>query len=528
MAQRRFLAKKSAGGGKKKSDTPKKGPAAIKARGAAAAAAAGKRGSAGSSSGAAGGGASAKPPPTAAAAVGGAVGGGGGGGGGGGFTKSEMLAARKARKASMNAKSAAATAAAAAAKASERAATATATAAFNKGGAAGGAGARAQGKWGWGAKFLAGTSAGLAVLGIAWQLKPDEVRRLLDDSLVDKFAIWLMGKYALYSSPVKEKLLQDLPVPPGALPPPTLVLDLEGTLLGTIYTRKRGWRVAKRPGLDAFLKEMAQLYEVVVFTDSMGGLADEWITQMDPQGATISQRLYRDGTRYIDGKYVKDLSALNRPLQQTLIIDDNSDCISMQPENAIKVKTFSLEDGSDPTADTVLYDLIPFLRALATQGVADFRDVLRPHVGEDSTAVVADFRSKVNAVRQKEDADRSRGLGGLVRQIAPVVGASRPAAGTGGMLTSKDIVGDAPDTLSPGMAAAAATTKGAPGGGRGGGSQPLPEEKKGGFWSRLKDSAKEREEDFVRKNEVFQRVMEKRMAKEKAKQEAQQKAQQQQ
>lgn len=50
---------------------------------------------------------------------------------------------------------------------------------------------------------------------------------------------------------------------------------------------------------------------------------------MDPSG-TISQRVYRDGTRYIDGKYVKDLSALNRPLHQTLIIDDNADCISMQ------------------------------------------------------------------------------------------------------------------------------------------------------------------------------------------------------
>lgn len=35
------------------------------------------------------------------------------------------------------------------------------------------------------------------------------------------------------------------------------------------------WRVAKRPGLDEFLKEMVQLYEIVVFTDSMGGLADE-------------------------------------------------------------------------------------------------------------------------------------------------------------------------------------------------------------------------------------------------------------
>lgn len=165
----------------------------------------------------------------------------------------------------------------------------------------------------------------------------------------------------------------------------------------------------------------------------------------------------------------------------------------------------------------------PFYHACVRQGVADFRDVLRPHVGEDSTAVVSDFRSKVNAVRQKEDEERSRGLGGLVRQIAPVVGASGPTAtGMGGMLTSKDIVGDAPDTLSPGMAAAAATTKGLPGGGRGGGSQPLPEEKKGGFWSRLKDSTKEREDDFVRKNEVFQRVMEKRMAKEKAKQETQQ------
>ncbi|CAM9492590.1 unnamed protein product [Scytosiphon promiscuus] len=326
-----------------------------------------------------------------------------------------------------------------------------------------------------------------------------------------------MGKVALYSSPVKEKLLLDCPVPPGAQPPPTLVLDLEGTLLGTTYTRKKGWRVAKRPGLDAFLKEMCQLYEIVVFTDSMGGLADEWINQMDPQGM-ITQRVYRDGTRYIDGKYIKDLTALNRPLEQTLIIDDNPDCISMQPENAIKVKKFSLEDGSDPTADTVLYDLAPFLRALATQGVADFRDVLRPHAGEDSTAVVSDFRSKVNAVRQKEDADRGRGLGGLVRQIAPAVGTAG-AAGMGGVLTSKDIVGDAPETLSPGMAAAAATTGGA---GGGGGSKPVPAKKKGGLWKSFDEGTKEREEDFMRRNEAFQRVMEKRMAKEKAKRDAQQ------
>lgn len=195
IAQRRFLAKKSAGGGKKKGGTPKKGPAAIKARGATPPPkTAGKRGSSGGSGGAAAGGANAKP-PTAAAAGGGA--GGGGSGGGGGFTKSEMLAARKARKASLSEKSAKAAAAAAAATAAKRAAPAAVTAAGSKGAAAGGAGANAKGKWGWGTRFLAGTSAGLAVLGIAWQLKPDEVRRLLDDSPIDHFAIWLMGKYAL-------------------------------------------------------------------------------------------------------------------------------------------------------------------------------------------------------------------------------------------------------------------------------------------------------------------------------------------
>lgn len=50
------------------------------------------------------------------------------------------------------------------------------------------------------------------------------------------------------------------------------------------------WRVAKRPGLDAFLKEMAQLYEIVVFTDSMGGLADE-VRERERHVRSISERL---------------------------------------------------------------------------------------------------------------------------------------------------------------------------------------------------------------------------------------------
>lgn len=51
---------------------------------------------------------------------------------------------------------------------------------------------------------------------------------------------------------------------------------------------------------------------------------------MDPDNMYISHRLYRDGTRFVDGKYVKDLTSLNRPLEQLVIVDDNDDCISMQ------------------------------------------------------------------------------------------------------------------------------------------------------------------------------------------------------
>lgn len=157
------------------------------------------------------------------------------------------------------------------------------------------------------------------------------------------------------------------------------------------------------------------------------------------------------------------------------------------------------------------------------QGVSDFRDVLRPHVGKDSNAVVGNFRSKIEAVRQREEEERGRGLGGLVRQIAPIMGGGIGGGGIGGMLTSKDIVGDAPSTLSAGTAAAVAVLGGGGAGGGGGGESarvmPVAAGKKGGLWKSLDEGTKEREEEFVRKTEVFQRVMEKRMAREKAKKE---------
>lgn len=67
-------------------------------------------------------------------------------------------------------------------------------------------------------------------------------------------------------------------------------------------------------------------------------------------------RLYREATRYVDGKYVKDLSHLNRDLSKVIIMDSNPESFSMQPENGIALKPWTGE-----VKDQGLLEYIPFL-----------------------------------------------------------------------------------------------------------------------------------------------------------------------
>ena len=67
-------------------------------------------------------------------------------------------------------------------------------------------------------------------------------------------------------------------------------------------------------------------------------------------------RLYRESTRYVDGKYVKDLSHLNRDMSKVIIMDSNPDAFSMQPENGIALRPFTGKPN-----DHGLLEYIPFL-----------------------------------------------------------------------------------------------------------------------------------------------------------------------
>lgn len=122
--------------------------------------------------------------------------------------------------------------------------------------------------------------------------------------------------------------------------------------------------VAKRPGVDEFLTEMAKHYEIIIYTASLNKYADPLLDLLDPN-RVIRTRLFRESCVYYEGNYVKDLSLLDRDLSQSIIIDNSPSSYGFHPENAIDCSSF-IDDPSDRELDQIG----SFLK-----GLKDVRDV---------------------------------------------------------------------------------------------------------------------------------------------------------
>ncbi|KAI0566099.1 NLI interacting factor-like phosphatase [Gracilaria domingensis] len=201
-----------------------------------------------------------------------------------------------------------------------------------------------------------------------------------------------------FTKPSREKLLPDLPKHASHVR--TLVIDLEDTLVHCSYSRARGWRIAKRPGAEAFLAYMATFYEVVVFTSNLHSFADPILNKLDPNGYVV-HRLYRHDTHYQHGVHIKDVSALNRDLSRVIVIDHDEKHTSLQPENAIIIPKWTGD-----TSDTTLLDLIPMLESLVRRDVADVREHIDILKGKPLIEGVAEYRAleSVNASRSRSAA----------------------------------------------------------------------------------------------------------------------------
>ncbi|TDH71605.1 hypothetical protein CCR75_009010 [Bremia lactucae] len=217
-----------------------------------------------------------------------------------------------------------------------------------------------------------------------------------------------------FTDPSRLKLLPDWPIPqvPAGTPPvPVLVLDLEDTLVHSEWSRKHGWRHAKRPGVDEFLETLCQYYEIVIFSQNYG--AEEIVQKLDPKQCALHV-LSRDATRYLNGAHVKDLANLNRDLKQVVILDDDPAAYQLQPENAIPVKPFI--NGRDRD-DHELTNLIPFLKALASERVSDFRHVIGEFRDEDGLVrdLASKYSARVHQLEMQKQQQKQKGFGGFVR-----------------------------------------------------------------------------------------------------------------
>ncbi|XP_064100424.1 mitochondrial import inner membrane translocase subunit TIM50-C-like isoform X1 [Macrobrachium nipponense] len=204
----------------------------------------------------------------------------------------------------------------------------------------------------------------------------------------------------MIQEPSRDKLLPDPVKPPYIQPPYTLVLELRDVLVHPEWTYETGWRFKKRPGVDFLLHHCGPpLFEVVIYTNEQGFTAFPIIDHLDPNGL-IWYRLYKDTTRYVNGKHVKDLSCLNRDLEKVICIDWDADAVS-SPRNHLKLKRW---DGN--MNDQSLVELGLMLRTIAESEVSDVREVIDYYRTFDDP--LAAFRENQRLAQEQELAVKQR------------------------------------------------------------------------------------------------------------------------
>ena len=158
------------------------------------------------------------------------------------------------------------------------------------------------------ASFAVFAATGYVFLGRNWENEEEEKAH------PDAPSGWAMG---LMWNRVKARLGDQLnyynePAFPKLLPNPdpiferpyTLVLSLEDLLIHSEWSREHGWRMAKRPGVDYFLRYLSQYYELVIFTSQPWAVADPVIRKLDPYHI-VTWPLFREATLYEKGEYIK-------------------------------------------------------------------------------------------------------------------------------------------------------------------------------------------------------------------------------
>lgn len=157
--------------------------------------------------------------------------------------------------------------------------------------------------------FILLSVGGTCYLGRNWESDEELDRHMPDAPNGWGVGLWwtrastrLREMLNYYHEPAFEKLLPD--ADPMFERPYTLCISLEDMLVHSEWTREHGWRVAKRPGMDYFLRYLSQYYELVIFTSVPWAMGEPLVRKLDPF-RIVMWNLYREATKYKDGEIIK-------------------------------------------------------------------------------------------------------------------------------------------------------------------------------------------------------------------------------
>lgn len=148
-----------------------------------------------------------------------------------------------------------------------------------------------------------------------------------------------------------------------------------------------GFQVTKRPGLDKFLFDLSNKYEIVIFGDCedisvinlfkyiyniyLYQIVQDIKDKLDPYQVIINHALGKEATSWELGRTYKDLRYLNRNLANVVCIDFDPNSTKYTPDNTIIIPEFNGNNN-----DKELQLLTVFLKELSKPNVKDVRSII--------------------------------------------------------------------------------------------------------------------------------------------------------
>ena len=153
----------------------------------------------------------------------------------------------------------------------------------------------------------------------------------------------------------------------------TLILDLDETLAHSSFIPfKTNDAIIKvkfdssfynvyvliRPGAIEFIKKVANLFEIILFTASIPQYALQVVDIIDVD-KNIKYKLTREHCSFLNGIYIKELKKLNRDLNDLIILDNSPLAYSFDNDNGLPIKAW-FDDKNDNELDKI-YKILEFL-----------------------------------------------------------------------------------------------------------------------------------------------------------------------